>query len=251
VNSKIDLRQAVMAGLEELVITFEGDTEKVAELITQFVTETPIGFSKLNQHVMAQRWQEAAFLIHSLKARYGYLGLRAVFADLTQWEGQMFNNPEDVNHTPWMAYFNSTNRVIINTLKATIYYSYRKQKNKLPLTGKRVLIAEADEVNLAVFSLFVQELGGSVIVAREGREAIRLARENTPDLIFIDIHLKAFSNNDIIRELRTLGFTKTIISVIVIASTNHLDSLSAGADDFLPKPASREAIRVTLLKYLT
>jgi CheY-like chemotaxis protein len=121
----------------------------------------------------------------------------------------------------------------------------------LLFNGKCILVAEDDEVNAMVFELFIKETGASVIIAKDGHEAIRYSLEKKPDLIFMDVHMPVFSGLEAIREVRSRSVTCPIVSLSASTRLNEQqNSLDAGADDFLVKPVNRGAIVKTLMKYL-
>jgi CheY-like chemotaxis protein len=254
VNSTAELKIAVKAGLAALVDTFEGHTEKVMEIVAQFVIETPNDFDLLKNYLSDKNWKDAAFLVHKVKARYGYFGLDEILFDLDHWETELLDAPNTLDHMKEIARFQSDNQVITDELKNTPYYyqpAIIHTVKKLPLKGKCVLVAEDDEVNSFVLSLFVQELGGVAVHAKEGLDVLRLTRAHAPDLILMDIHTPWLSGNQIIRELRAMGFTKPIVSLSAHTSLHAgKESMEAGASDFLRKPASRDLIQSTLVKYL-
>jgi CheY-like chemotaxis protein len=122
---------------------------------------------------------------------------------------------------------------------------------KLPLAGKKILIAEDDEVNIMIFELFIEELGAEVLKAVDGNQAILIGSEKIPDLIFMDVHMPYFSGVEAIKQLRSKNLTMPIISLSASTRLNEKQqSLEAGATDFLTKPAKREIIHEVLLKYL-
>lgn len=121
----------------------------------------------------------------------------------------------------------------------------------LPLSGKTVVIAEDDEVNSMVFDLFVKELGADTVIARDGNEAVKFCLDKNPALIFMDVHMPFFSGIDAIRHLRQKGVVCPIVSLSASTRLNEREqSLLAGANEFLIKPANRNAIRQTLIKYI-
>jgi two-component system, sensor histidine kinase and response regulator len=122
----------------------------------------------------------------------------------------------------------------------------------LPLSGKRILIAEDDEVNFMVFEVFVEELGGTAIKAADGHEAIRKTTDQTPDFIFMDIHMPYFSGVEAIRFIRSKGIQ---VPIVALSASTRLQekqqAIAAGATDFLTKPTKRDVIREILLKHFS
>ena len=52
-----------------------------------------------------------------------------------------------------------------------------------------ILIVEDNEANLHLMKEVLKPLGFTILVANDGEEGVRMARENLPDLIVMDIQL--------------------------------------------------------------
>jgi len=76
------------------------------------------------------------------------------------------------------------------------------------------------------------------LVAADGREALRLARQARPDLILLDLMLPELDGLDVCRELRK---TSTVPIIMITARGEEIDrvvGLELGADDYISKPFS-------------
>jgi DNA-binding response OmpR family regulator len=76
------------------------------------------------------------------------------------------------------------------------------------------------------------------LVAGNGREALRLARESSPDLILLDLMIPEVDGLDVCRELRK---TSSVPIIMITARGEEIDrvvGLELGADDYLCKPFS-------------
>lgn len=81
----------------------------------------------------------------------------------------------------------------------------------------------------------------TVIVAKDGHEAVELARSEQPDLIVLDVVMPGRSGHSVLKTLREDAATATIPVIILTAWTQTTDGealLAAGADRFLTKPFS-------------
>jgi len=77
-----------------------------------------------------------------------------------------------------------------------------------------------------------------VIVAADGAQALQLARQQTPDLILLDIMLPKLDGLDVCRELRK---TSRVPIILITARGEEIDrvlGLELGADDYICKPFS-------------
>jgi len=103
----------------------------------------------------------------------------------------------------------------------------------------RILIIE-DEPDLALGLRNNLEFEGcEVIAARDGEEGLRLAYQERPDLILLDIMLPRLSGLDVCRRVRGKGMQTPII--MLTARGQEIDKvigLEIGADDYVTKPFS-------------
>jgi len=77
-----------------------------------------------------------------------------------------------------------------------------------------------------------------VLVASDGRQALKLAREASPDLILLDLMLPEVDGLDVCRELRK---TSDVPIIMITARGEEVDrvvGLELGADDYVTKPFS-------------
>jgi len=103
----------------------------------------------------------------------------------------------------------------------------------------RVLVVEDDEaMAVALRDGFVYE-GYEVVVARDGEDGLRLAREDSPDLMILDVMLPKMTGLEICKVLRGEGSELPII--MLTARGQEIDKvlgLKLGADDYVTKPFS-------------
>src|SRR5579863_885000 len=59
------------------------------------------------------------------------------------------------------------------------------------VTAKKILVVDDNEIVIKTITLKLQGAGYRVIVAMDGSEAVRLARQENPDLILLDISFPA------------------------------------------------------------
>lgn len=102
-----------------------------------------------------------------------------------------------------------------------------------------VLVVDDSAFVRMVFGERWRARGWRVETARDGAEALRLARLSAPDLITMDVEMPGLSGVETVRALRADGFSGRIIMVsgrTVAGAQVTLDALEAGADDFVAKP---------------
>jgi CheY-like chemotaxis protein len=107
------------------------------------------------------------------------------------------------------------------------------------MAGRTILLVEDNEDNRVVYRTMLSHFGFRVLEAADGAEAIRMAREDRPDVILMDISIPVIDGWE---ATRTLKADPDTAGIPVVALTAHaLDSDRAraadlGFDAFLPKP---------------
>jgi len=105
-----------------------------------------------------------------------------------------------------------------------------------------ILIVDDDEKNLRLLEAYLAPERYRTIKARDGIEAVEMARRHRPDLILLDAMMPHVSGFDACRRLKQEEATRLIPVVLVTALSGRDDRLrgiEAGADDFLSKPIDK------------
>lgn len=245
------LSEQLKEGVKKLYDLLSNNEVGVQSIINTFVSETPKLFLEIDVLLDKKAWRQTAALVHKIKTRYSYLGLHDIYNDLDLAEANLLNGTIDNDTLLCLESVKQVNPQIIADLKAMLLTKQALTLKSINFSGKTILIAEDDPVNAMVFELFVKETGASAIVAINGNEALQMATDKRPDLIFMDVHMPFLSGLDVIKKLRSAGCTCPIVSLSASIRLNEKqNSLDAGANDFLVKPANRSAIRNLIIKYL-
>ena len=104
-----------------------------------------------------------------------------------------------------------------------------------------ILIADDEPNQLELMSFNLSNAGYSIIKATNGKEAIELIENHSPDLIILDWMMPKMSGIDVCRTLRSRSETKQIPIIILSARSEDSDKslgLDTGADDYISKPFS-------------
>lgn len=101
----------------------------------------------------------------------------------------------------------------------------------------RVLIVEDNPRLAASIQQAISEQGHSAHVCLTGYEAEDLAAEDVYDMYILDVMLPDRSGIDICKNLRTMGISAPVLMLTALSNTtNKVEGLDAGADDYLTKP---------------
>jgi len=106
---------------------------------------------------------------------------------------------------------------------------------------RRVLVADDDSAlrRLILTTLGVDDF--ELMQAGDGEEALRLAREQSPDLVLLDVNMPKLNGFDVCRSLKSEPTTAGIKVVMLTARGADIDRMkgrAAGADEYFIKPFS-------------
>ncbi|MCH7479337.1 MAG: response regulator, partial [SAR324 cluster bacterium] len=120
-------------------------------------------------------------------------------------------------------------------------------------TGRRILVAEDNEVNLALILDMLSVHGHATTIARNGREAVEQARQVKPELIFMDVRMPVMDGLQATRAIREMPEFADLPIIALTASTGpeaETRHLEAGMTEHLAKPIQAEEMFAVLRKYL-
>ncbi len=113
-----------------------------------------------------------------------------------------------------------------------------------------ILMVDDDPLNLKVLTETIKDLGYTLLAARSGDDAIRIAAKAHPTLILLDIQMPGIDGYETCRRLKADPLTQDIAVIFLTALQSTADKvkgLSLGAVDFITKPFDPDEItaRVT------
>ena len=111
--------------------------------------------------------------------------------------------------------------------------------------GERILVVddEPDIVALVVYHL--AKAGFRISTASNGADALRLAQQDRPALIVLDLMLPGMSGLEVLDQIRSSDSGQDIGVLLLTARREEPDrikGLSSGADDYLTKPFSAQEL---------
>ncbi|TCO41640.1 two-component system KDP operon response regulator KdpE [Kribbella antiqua] len=100
----------------------------------------------------------------------------------------------------------------------------------------RVLVVDDEPQIVRALQINLKARGYEVHLAGSGTAALKVAAQNPPELVILDLGLPDFDGVDVIRGLR--GWTEAPILVLSgrTDQTDKVEALDAGADDYVTKP---------------
>jgi two-component system, chemotaxis family, CheB/CheR fusion protein len=127
----------------------------------------------------------------------------------------------------------------------------RGMSAKLDLHGIVVLVVDDHEDTLEMMKVLVESLGARVHLARDGQQALRVARRVKPHVILSDINMPHMDGLELVRRVRT-DTTLCRVPVIAVSGrdghSGYMESRAAGFDGHLVKPVTRDLLETHLAR---
>ncbi|WP_299980973.1 response regulator [Desulfobacula sp.] len=118
---------------------------------------------------------------------------------------------------------------------------------------KRILIVDDNESNRFMLKELLSKFNQDVLEAYNGNEALLMVRENTPDIIIMDIRMPVMDGNQATKVLKSDPNTKHIPIIAftgdMVAKTKT-GALKKGYDGYLTKPVKIQELTNELSKYI-
>lgn len=124
----------------------------------------------------------------------------------------------------------------------------------IDLSGLTVLIADDIESNRLLLDDMLSLRGAKTLLAQNGIEAYRLAKEHLPGLVLCDIKMPVSDGFDFIGMLRIDTATSQIKAIAITASATKEDEKkikAAGFDGFLGKPVIKEELFFEISRHIS
>ncbi len=113
----------------------------------------------------------------------------------------------------------------------------------------RILLVEDDRINILVGTSLLKKLGFGVTVAQNGRECLAALKEDTFDLVLMDINMPVMNGSEALLEIRRneqdTDLHQMVIALTAYSLRDDKDKfLNEGFDGYISKPmASSELVR--------
>ncbi len=101
-----------------------------------------------------------------------------------------------------------------------------------------ILICDDDQVVHESIGLYLDNEGYQHISAYDGEEALRLANEQKPDLMILDLMMPKRNGIDVCRTIRMSSHLPIIMLTAKSEEIDRILGLELGADDYIVKPFS-------------
>lgn len=106
----------------------------------------------------------------------------------------------------------------------------------------RILVADDDAQLQRALRITLASRGYEVVAARDGAKAIELAASAHPDLLLLDLGMPQVDGMDVIRAVRAWSKVPILVLSGRTDSTEKVEALDAGADDYVTKPFAMDEL---------
>lgn len=109
---------------------------------------------------------------------------------------------------------------------------------EITLSGKKIMVAEDEEMNRMLMSEILAETGAEIIWAEDGGQAVEIAKSRTDiDLILMDIKMPVMDGYEATRAIREFNKDIIIIAQTAYALSDEKEkTIKAGCNYYLTKP---------------
>jgi DNA-binding response OmpR family regulator len=101
---------------------------------------------------------------------------------------------------------------------------------------EKIMVVDDEPTILELLQINLERSGFAVVTANNGEEALKLARQEQPQLIILDVMMPGLDGFETLRELRK---TIEVPVIMLTAKGDDIDKilgLELGADDYVTKP---------------
>ena len=132
------------------------------------------------------------------------------------------------------------------------------EKNVIDLKGKRILLAEDNELNAEIAVAILEETGAKIDIAADGLICVKMMQDSPAgyyDLILMDIQMPNLNGYEATEKIRSLADSRKAKIPIIAMTANAFeedrqDALASGMNAHLAKPVIIDELKATLQEIL-
>ena len=107
-----------------------------------------------------------------------------------------------------------------------------------PQLRAKILVVDDDPNVVKLVQLYLERDGHEVLTASDGVAGLEMAREESPDLIVLDLMMPRMDGMEVCRTIRAESSVPVIMLTAMVEEDDRLAGLDLGADDYVTKPFS-------------
>ncbi|WP_349306868.1 response regulator transcription factor RpaB [Lyngbya confervoides] len=102
----------------------------------------------------------------------------------------------------------------------------------------KILIVDDEPMIRRILSTRLTMAGYDVVLATDGEEALTVFKQESPDLVVLDVMMPKLNGLEVCQELRKITDIPIVMLTALGDVADRITGLQLGADDYLPKPFS-------------
>lgn len=106
------------------------------------------------------------------------------------------------------------------------------------MAGNKILIVDDERSIRNLVRSYLEAESFTVLEGEDGEQAVRLVRDQSPDLVVLDVGMPVLDGIEALREIRTFSSVYVVMLTARAEEVDKIIGLSVGADDYLTKPFS-------------
>jgi two-component system, NtrC family, response regulator AtoC len=119
------------------------------------------------------------------------------------------------------------------------------------MNARYILIADDEPHMRRLLEIMLQKMGHTVFAARDGQEALELARKNPVDLVITDLRMPRMDGITLLSRLREEGQDVPVIVITAHGTVESaVDAMKRGASDYLLRPFDLDALELAIERVL-
>ncbi|MCR4989973.1 MAG: response regulator [Lachnospiraceae bacterium] len=128
-----------------------------------------------------------------------------------------------------------------------------KYQGRFKAPNARILVVDDTRTNLTVITGLLKNTGLTIDTAMDGPSCLELVRDNTYDIIFLDIRMPGMGGDEVLDRINKGGIRKGVPIIALTAdalSESREKYLSMGFTGYLSKPVKPETLEETIIQFL-
>lgn len=216
-----------------------GDTELAQEVVDLFLAYEPELMSTIRRALAQKDAKGLTNAVYSLKGSVANLGAQGVLELALELE--VLTRQNDLKRA--QALFPALDKEVTRLRQAVSAFG---GKTRI----RRVLVADDDPISRRVLQVTLTKWGYDPVVCGDGAEALKIIeRPDRPELAILDWMMPGLDGIQVVRALRKRTAEPYMYVVMLTGkdrSTEIIEALDAGADDYMTKPFDPRALKARL-----
>jgi signal transduction histidine kinase/CheY-like chemotaxis protein/outer membrane protein assembly factor BamD (BamD/ComL family) len=211
------------------------------------VEDNGIGITKEKQDSMFESFSQGSVQINRKYGGTG-LGLSIVKGLVDILKGKVYLKSELGQGTVFSVELQlKESKKIIKEEKKELF----KNVNDLELEKINILIVEDNKINQMITKKILSKMKLNCEIVDNGEDAVDLVKENTYDIVLMDIHMPGISGIEATKRIRAFDKELTIFALTAVTLDDKMQEFDeAGFDDIISKPFKQEDFEKLLFSTL-